>query len=134
MSFKILNGPESTTLVVNIGVWASSNRGRGGGVRGGGCESLANTSIPKQVLYVESPSKKLIGLMCATFQCETIVSELGKKELCPRYMFIRFVFIIGKEHSIIVQENLTDSGTFWAKVTRARKEEDAFVDAMVRMG
>lgn len=49
-------------------------------------------------------------------------------------MFIRFVFIVGKEHSIIVQENLTDSDTFWAKVTRARKEEDAFVDAMVRMG
>lgn len=48
-------------------------------MRGGGCESLANTSIPKQVLYVESPSKKLIGLMCATFQCETIVSELGNK-------------------------------------------------------
>ncbi|XP_022808069.1 uncharacterized protein LOC111345078 [Stylophora pistillata] len=41
---------------------------------------------------------------------------------------------IGKEHSIIVQENLTNSGTFWAKITRARKEEDAFVDAMVRMG
>ena len=133
MSFKILNRPESTTLVVNIGVWASSDRGRRGG-RGGGCESLANTSIPEKVLYVESPSKKLIGLICATFQCETIASELGKKELFPRYMFIRFIFIVGKEHSIIVQENLTDSGTFWAKVTRARKEEDAFVDAMVRMG
>ena len=132
MSFKILNRPESTTLVVNIGVWASSDRGRRGG--GEGCESLANTSIPEKVLYVESPSKKLIGLICATFQCETIASELGKKELFPRYMFIRFVFIVGKEHSIIVQENLTDSGTFWAKVTRARKEEDAFVDAMVRMG
>lgn len=132
MSFKILNGPESTTLVVNIGVWASSNRGRRG--EGDGCESLANTSIPEKVLYVESPSKKLIGLICATFQCETIASELGKKELFPRYMFIRFIFIVGKEHSIIVQENLTDSGTFWAKVTRARKEEDAFVDAMVRMG
>ena len=131
MSFKILNRPESTTLVVNIGVWASSDRGRRGG---DGCESLANTSIPEKVLYVESPSKKLIGLICATFQCETIASELGKKELFPRYMFIRFVFIVGKEHSIIVQENLTDSGTFWAKVTRARKEEDAFVDAMVRMG
>lgn len=119
-----------------MGIFEPRKEGWGGvrGVRGGGCESLANTSIPKQVLYVESPSKKLIGLMCATFQCETIVSELGKKELCPRYMFIRFVFIIGKEHSIIVQENLTDSGTFWAKVTRARKEEDAFVDAMVRMG
>lgn len=46
---------------------------------GGGCESLANTSIPEKVLYVESPSKKLIGLICATFQCETIASELGKK-------------------------------------------------------
>ena len=84
MSFKILNRPESTTLVVNIGVWASSDRGRRGG--GGmvvrvwhGCESLANTSIPEKVLYVESPSKKLIGLICATFQCETIASELGKK-------------------------------------------------------
>lgn len=132
MSFKILNRPESTTLVVNIGVWASSDRGRRGG--GDGCESLANTSISEKVLYVESPSKKLIGLICATFQCETIASELGKKELFPRYMFIRFIFIVGKEHSIIVQENLTDSGTFWAKVTRARKEEDAFVDAMVRMG
>ena len=133
MSFKILNRPESTTLVLNIGVWASSDRGRRGG-GGDGCESLANTSIPEKVLYVESPSKKLIGLICATFQCETIASELGKKELFPRYMFIRFVFIVGKEHSIIVQENLTDSGTFWAKVTRARKEEDVFVDAMVRMG
>lgn len=101
---------------------------------GDGCESLANTSIPEKVLYVESPSKKLIGLICATFQCETIAFELGKKELFPRYMFIGFVFIVGKEHSIIVQENLTESGTFWAKVTRARKEEDAFVDAMVRMG
>ena len=132
MSFKILNRPESTTLVVNIGVWASSDRGRRGG--GGGCESLANTSIPEKVLYVESPSKKLVGLICATFQCVTIASELGKKEFFPRYMFIRFIFIVGKEHSIIVQENLTDSGTFWAKVTRARKEEDAFVDAMARMG
>lgn len=59
-----------------MGIFGPRKEGWGGG---DGCESLANTSIPEKVLYVENPSKKLIGLICATFQCETIASELGKK-------------------------------------------------------
>ena len=40
----------------------------------------------------------------------------------------------GKEHYIYAQENLSSTGTFWARVHRTTEEEKCFLDAMEQMG
>ena len=50
------------------------------------------------------------------------------------YSFCPLNIIAGKEHYVFAQENLTGSGTFWARVYRTNEEEKCFVDAMKRMG
>ena len=44
------------------------------------------------------------------------------------------IIITGKEHYVISLENLSSSGTFWARVHRTKEEEKSFVSAMTRMG
>ncbi|XP_068729641.1 uncharacterized protein [Montipora capricornis] len=41
---------------------------------------------------------------------------------------------IGTEHYVYTQENLSSSGTFWARVHRKKEEERTFVETMRRMG